>query len=44
VAAFRGHNPKEVLETSVDKIGSINGITANETLIAWNPTTSESRQ
>ena len=44
VAAFRGHNPKEVLETSIDKIGSINGITANETLIAWNPTTSESRQ
>ena len=44
VAAFRGHNPKEVLETSVDKIGSINGITANETLIAWNPTTSEIRQ
>ena len=44
VAAFRGHNPREVLENSVDKIGSISGITASETLIAWNPTTSESRQ
>ncbi len=43
VAAFRGHSPKDVLENSVEKIGSINGVTASETLIAWNPTISESR-
>jgi len=43
VAAFRGHSTKDVLENSVEKIGSINGITASETLIAWNPSSSESR-
>ncbi len=43
VAAFRGHSPKDVLENSVEKIGSINGIIASETLISWNPTASESR-
>ena len=41
VAAFRGHNPKEVLENSFEKIGSMSGITASESLIAWNPTTHE---
>ncbi len=44
VAAFRGHSPREVIENSFDKIGSISEITASETLIAWNPTTSEGRQ
>ncbi len=43
VAAFSGHSPREVMENSLDKIGSINEITASETLIAWNPTTSENR-
>ena len=39
VAAFKGYSPEEVLETSVAKIGSINGITASETLIAYTPPT-----
>jgi len=43
VAAFQGHNPREILENSVAKIGSIHGLTASETLVSWNPTTSETR-
>ncbi len=43
VASFRGHSTSEVLENSVAKIGGISGITASETLLAWNPTISESR-
>jgi len=43
VAAFRGNSPEEVLENSVTKIGSIHGITASETLLAWNPPSSETR-
>ena len=37
-AAFHGYSPEELLETSVEKLGSINGITAMETLVAWTPT------
>jgi DNA-binding Lrp family transcriptional regulator len=37
VAAFKGYSPEELLETSVAKIGTINGITASETLIAYTP-------
>src|SRR5438552_16886215 len=36
--AFRGYSPEELLETSVKKLGSINGVTAVETLVAWTPT------
>jgi len=37
-AAFHGYSPEELLETSVEKLGNINGVTAMETLIAWTPT------
>ncbi len=37
-AAFHGYSPEELLETSVEKLGSINGVTAMETLVAWTPT------
>ncbi len=37
-AAFHGYSPEELLETSVEKLGTINGITAMETLVAWTPT------
>ncbi len=37
-ATFHGYSPEELLETSVEKLGSINGITAMETLVAWTPT------
>jgi DNA-binding Lrp family transcriptional regulator len=37
-AAFHGYSPEELLETSVEKLGSMNGITAMETLVAWTPT------
>src|SRR5712664_40087 len=37
-AAFHGYSPEELLETSVEKLGSINGVTGMETLIAWTPT------
>jgi DNA-binding Lrp family transcriptional regulator len=37
-AAFHGYSPEELLETSLEKLGSINGITAMETLVAWTPT------
>ena len=36
--AFHGYSPEELLETSVKKLGSINGVTAVETLVAWTPT------
>ncbi len=38
VAAFKGYSHDELLENSVEKLNSINGITASETLLAWNPT------
>lgn len=38
LAAFKGYSPEELLENSVGKLNTINGITASETLIAWNPT------
>lgn len=37
LAAFRADSQEELLEKSVEKIGSINGITASETLISYNP-------
>jgi DNA-binding Lrp family transcriptional regulator len=38
VAAFHGYSPEELLEKSVEKLGSVNGITSCETLVAWTPT------
>jgi len=35
LAAFRADSSEELLEKSVEKIGSINGITASETLISY---------
>src|SRR6267143_354858 len=37
LAAFRADSQEELLEKSVEKIGSINGITASETLISYSP-------
>jgi len=37
-ATFHGYSPEELLETSVEKLSSINGVTAIETLVAWTPT------
>jgi len=37
-AAFHGYSPEELLETSVEKLGSVKGVTAMETLVAWTPT------
>ena len=37
LAAFRADTSEELLERSVEKIGSINGITASETLISYSP-------
>jgi len=37
-AAFHGYSPEELLETSVEKLGSVSGIMAMETLVAWTPT------
>jgi hypothetical protein len=37
-ATFHGYSPEELLETSVEKLGRINGITSVETLVAWTPT------
>ena len=37
-AAFHGFSPEELLETSVEKLGSVKGVTGMETLIAWTPT------
>ena len=36
LAAFRADSSEELLEQSVEKISSINGITASETLISYN--------
>ncbi len=38
VASFRGFSQDELMETSVGRLNSINGITASETLISWTPT------
>jgi DNA-binding Lrp family transcriptional regulator len=38
-ATFHGYSPEELLETSVERLGNINGIKAMETLVAWTPTT-----
>src|SRR6266436_5684005 len=35
LAAFRADSSEELLEKSVEKIGSINGVTASETLISY---------
>ncbi len=37
VASFHGYSQDEVLENSVEKLNTISGISASETLIAWNP-------
>src|SRR5467141_2880534 len=37
LAAFRADSSEDLLEKSVEKIGSINGITASETLISYSP-------
>ena len=37
LAAFRADTSEELLEKSVEKIGSINGVTASETLISYSP-------
>jgi DNA-binding Lrp family transcriptional regulator len=37
-AAFHGYSPEELLETSVEKLGSVSGVTGMETLVAWTPT------
>src|SRR5947209_2831005 len=37
LTAFRADTSEELLERSVEKIGSINGITASETLISYSP-------
>ena len=42
VAAFKGYSHEELLENSVEKLNTINGITSSETLIAWNPTNATS--
>jgi len=36
LAAFRADSSEDLLEKSVEKVGSINGITASETLISYN--------
>src|SRR5881397_2502224 len=35
VAAFKGYRPEELLESSVEKLGHMHGITSSETLIAY---------
>jgi DNA-binding Lrp family transcriptional regulator len=37
VASFNGFSQDELMETSVGKLNSINGVTASETLISWTP-------
>jgi len=37
LAAFRADSSEDLLEKSVEKIGSINGVTASETLISYSP-------
>jgi len=37
LAAFRADSSEELLEKSVEKISSINGVTASETLISYSP-------
>jgi DNA-binding Lrp family transcriptional regulator len=37
VASFNGFSQDELMESSVGKLSSINGITASETLISWTP-------
>jgi len=37
VASFNGFSQDELMESSVEKLNSINGITASETLISWTP-------
>src|SRR6266852_2515312 len=39
LATFKGYSPEDVVETSVEKLGNITGVTASETLIAYNPPT-----
>ncbi|MBO0888917.1 Lrp/AsnC ligand binding domain-containing protein [Candidatus Bathyarchaeota archaeon] len=37
VASFNGFSQDELMEKSVEKLSSINGITASETLVSWTP-------
>ena len=37
VASFNGFSQDELMETSVEKLSRISGITASETLISWTP-------
>lgn len=37
VASFNGFSQDEVMEKSVEKLNSINGIKSSETLISWTP-------
>src|SRR5256712_10435813 len=38
-AAFHGCSPEDLLETGVEKLGGVNGVTGMEALVAWPPTT-----
>ena len=38
VASFNGFSQDELMESSVEKLNNISGITASETLISWTPT------
>ena len=38
VASFNGFSQDELMESSVEKLSKINGITSSETLISWTPT------
>jgi hypothetical protein len=38
VASFNGFSQDELMESSVEKLNKINGITSSETLISWTPT------
>jgi DNA-binding Lrp family transcriptional regulator len=38
VASFNGFSQDELMESSVEKLNKISGITSSETLISWTPT------
>jgi DNA-binding Lrp family transcriptional regulator len=37
VASFRGRDQDEVMETSVERVNNISGVSASETLMSWSP-------
>jgi Lrp/AsnC ligand binding domain len=39
VASFRGRDQDEVMENSVERVNSISGVSASETLMSWSPST-----